>query len=294
MSSWQELVSGLCERWRTDIPEVAIFRAVANAFPELSSLPLPISLRPLALKRRITQVVLREMGCDGFLFESDMGAFTVHLNRAHQSRRRRFTLAHEIGHTLFFELEATGTSSPLRIRDAAIGRRRRQKDVEYLCDVAASEILMPYYRFSRMASRVGVGAAALTQLSSSFGVSLSSAARRLVETSPHRLAVVIWKPVEGSDYLYSRWTAGLRGIGNGRLLLSPMDPAYRVFTRGTPFAKRVWMSLGGPADKYFVDGTPLSGNGQTILTVFVLDKIAEAIVSRTTTSVQAPGQLRLL
>ena len=77
--------------------------------------------------------------------------------------RRRFTIAHEIAHAVF---ERTGPHCP-----------RRGRELEKLCDMVASQILVPQHVFDSFASRP-TPLAEIRQLASKFRVSVTMMAIR--------------------------------------------------------------------------------------------------------------------
>lgn len=282
MNTSQAEVADLCRRWNTRIPQIGICRAVYAAFPDLPQLPLPINLRLLAARRRIATVVSKTLDCEGLLFETDDGTFTVHLNSRHGRHRQRFTLAHEIGHTLFLALESERRPDRVWIEDFALNRPlKRKQDVEWLCNLAAVEVLMPYDQFRRETEGLEAGAGALVRLASLFDVSLSAASRRFVQLSRQKVTVVLWEQTMYGRSFSASWICGRTKLQRERLLLSEGDPAHSVFAKRSRFRQRVWTSLGGLVDRYLVDGARLrGGDTRRVLTVYVLDRRASEATPR--------------
>ena len=271
-------VNELCARWRTAIPEIAVARAIADAFPDLADAEPPIALQDFARRRGITDIVTTPLDNDGEIAAIGKGLFAVQLNARQSVARRRFTLAHEIGHTFFFELEEVQGADWLRPRDVDLRRVHAAKDVEHYCNLIASELLMPAKQFSLALQRLGVGAPSLLQLAGLFRVSVQAAARRMVQLAPVKLAVAMWQHRPEHQDCYSLWTAGRIRARDGadRLIVTSRDPVYAVFTSEQRFAQRVWFTLGRSLDKCFVDGVGLHNrSGRRILTVFVLHPNAE-------------------
>ncbi|UCF68562.1 MAG: ImmA/IrrE family metallo-endopeptidase [Acidobacteriota bacterium] len=100
----------------------------------------------------------------------------------HSAGRRRFSIAHELGHTFFDNTLATYQMRTSQNRaqhyptDAAL-------QLERLCDLCAAELLMPEASFREAVERTGFRAGAIPELARSFGVSLEAAALRFVQTS---------------------------------------------------------------------------------------------------------------
>ena len=288
-----DIVTRLCQRWQVNLPEVAIVRALSSAFPELPQLAPPVQLRPLSLKRNITGFVISPLDVDGKISINRDGTFTVHVNSNHPKTRRRFTWAHEIGHTFFLELECITSHARMRMRDQQVEYIPRGRNEEYLCNVAASEILMPFSQYASHLNRLGIGVNPLMNLSSTFKVSLHAAARRMVQLSSFKLVVVLWKHIPLRNCFQSVWEARskLRVTSKDPLILTRGDPLYNWLVQEKPFSQYVWTFLRGPMDKYFVDGVPLDTSPERqVLTVFILDVRAPMLVSKPTKPVRLVEQ----
>lgn len=289
-------IAELCRRWQTKVPEAAIVEAVKSAFPQLKQLPPPIQIRPLALARNITRIVPARLNVDGIISSTDAGTFTIQVNQQHSEVRRRFTCAHEIAHTFFFELDSSRQKMRVRVQDDSLEDLPQGRYEEYLCNVAAAEILMPYKQFSDHLRQLGVGAAPLMRLASRFKVSLHTAARRTVQLSPFKLAIVLWKQECANTCYRSLWEVGRvsKLAFEEPLLINRRDPMFKLFTEKKRFTQRTWVSLGGPLQKYFVDGVSFpSGGERRILTVFIMESFARALVSQASTPVRDFEQLPL-
>lgn len=104
--------------------------------------------------------------------------------------RRNFTCAHETAHTLI----PSFWQGPLERRDRRTGQYRPNQEEEYLCDVAAAELLMPREAFAWAAYEHGVSAQGVQPLSDLFGTSLEATARRLVDLKLWSGGVILWEP----------------------------------------------------------------------------------------------------
>lgn len=124
------------------------------------------------------------MALDGFL-TSDSGQFKIVLKKKAKQQRKNFTLAHEIAHTFFYDLlthpayvATNGDFDPAE---------------ERLCDIAASELLMPHSMFKHdLLSNGKVTPQTLFWLVGRYNVSLQAVAHR-VNTVAQELACVIWR-----------------------------------------------------------------------------------------------------
>lgn len=111
--------------------------------------------------------------------------FVVLNRRIADSGRRRFTLAHEIGH--YVHPEQQDACSPCG--SEVIGFRAKLPVFERQANQFAAEVLMPRDLFApRVKASPTFGL--VHELAARFGTSVTSAACRLAELSSHRVAVV--------------------------------------------------------------------------------------------------------
>lgn len=96
----------------------------------------PVDLGMVASFQRIKQIQPTTMPQAGRLVP-DRNDLIIQVNAKHTRGKQNFTAAHEIGHTLL----PTYQASPSLIEDIAIGNYDESQEEEYLCDVAAAEIL---------------------------------------------------------------------------------------------------------------------------------------------------------
>jgi hypothetical protein len=105
--------------------------------------------------------------------------------------RQRFSIAHEIGHILLFDVVAEQPALVRELRTPAV-----HDYVEGLCDKAAARILMPAAAFSRSIDEFGGRAnhELIDRLMERFWVSAEAAVRRIVELDP-AATLIIWDRV---------------------------------------------------------------------------------------------------
>jgi hypothetical protein len=82
------------------------------------------------------------MAMDGLLRHREGEGFEITLRKDQPSARKNFTLAHEIAHTFFY-------SDLLELDDKSKPTLGYDKEGEFLCDLAAAELLMPTNRFKK-------------------------------------------------------------------------------------------------------------------------------------------------
>ncbi len=124
------------------------------------------------------------------------GRVAIRVNPDRPETRKRFSMAHEISHTFFPNYQAK-----IWCRTDARFRRRQNPDdrLEMLCDIGASELVMPLPWFARDANAAGSGAN-LAELARKYVVSREAALRRFAETSDRVVHAVFFswrrKPAE--------------------------------------------------------------------------------------------------
>lgn len=148
----------------------------------------PVNLALVASFRGITQITKVTMAQAGRLIPTTSG-LVVHVNADHAEGRRNFTVGHEIGHTLMPGF----MQAPRKIDDLWTGSFKDSREEEYLCDVVASEILMPMGLFRPIAERRGWGMAPVTTLASEVRASREATARRLVQAEICPGALAFWR-----------------------------------------------------------------------------------------------------
>jgi Zn-dependent peptidase ImmA (M78 family) len=127
--------------------------------------------------------------------------FILHVNGDASAARRKFTIAHEICHTFFYEVVPE-----LKFVDHAI-----DPEEERLCDVGAAELLMPEGSVKRLASQQTVGLEALDRMAEHFGVSVHSMLIRLETLNLWKARLWAWRRLDdGSVTLSDHYS--VRGI----------------------------------------------------------------------------------
>jgi len=105
-----------------------------------------------------------------------------------KAERRRFSVAHEVGHILLFDAVADDPALVQELRSASVWKR-----IERLCNICAAHLLMPTSTFRAAVD----GALPPTQesvesLALQFHVSLEAAARRIPEVHPE-WSLIFWQ-----------------------------------------------------------------------------------------------------
>jgi len=127
--------------------------------------------------------------------ESD-GRVVLRVNKDRPLCRQRFSISHEIGHTLFPDYQLA-----VRCRKANDRVWADSSDLlETLCDVAASELMFPTPWFVDRITAMALSADSLASLADDYEASREATVRRYVELHPEPFAAVFFswklKPVE--------------------------------------------------------------------------------------------------
>jgi hypothetical protein len=259
-----EMVATFCARWESRIPDVAINRAVYSTFPELRRLQPPINPFAIAASHGI-QIVPVAMEYDGLLSRSESGHYLIELNKSQPDTRKRFTVAHELGHTLFLDSGAHRDDSPIRLRETQLGKLGADSVEERLCNIAAAEILMPSLQFAACLQRVP-SPESIIDVARQFETSIHATARRAVELGRHRIAVCLWRYRDSHEVFETEWVT-CPGHSPDQLFVTQEEPFFKSLRCRERFKGRRWLSLGGPVQDYFVEGLPLrSGKVLTVIT----------------------------
>lgn len=132
-----------------------------------------------------------DMTIDGLLKQTSEGKFIVNLKKDAIEYRKRFTLAHELAHTFFYDILV----GSVRFRG---NRNDFDSEEERLCDIAASEMLMPFTIFQNDVQDTKqedgtIPPTTIFSLSQRYKVSLQAVAIRISYVTMEH-ACAFWKP----------------------------------------------------------------------------------------------------
>lgn len=148
----------------------------------------PVDLRIVGSFQRVKDVQSLAMSNAGRLIP-DGNDFIIQVNAGHSRGKQNFTVGHEIGHTLI----PSYRTRPRIVEDMTTGAYDQGREEEYLCDVAAAELLMPMRLFRARAAATDLGLASVVELARLFHASREAAAIRLVQTDLWPSAVAVWR-----------------------------------------------------------------------------------------------------
>jgi len=111
-------------------------------------------------------------------------SYKIEYNPYQRDTRINFSIAHEIGHTLFPDCEdQIHNREPLKNTDSW--------ELEFLCDIAASEILLPYADFTIEANSVSPNIDNLLKISNKYKASVESVFLRFCEVIDKPCTIIL-------------------------------------------------------------------------------------------------------
>lgn len=238
-------LSSLIEQERARRPsasDASCVRAVAaNVIEELGLDAPPIDVQLVAsylgIHRVIEDPALVETGC----LICDDDKVVVRVRQGDSPARKRFTICHESGHTFFpgYRRRPRFRCDPGLALPARGGDRGRQSDqeLEQLCDLAASELLMPATFFFRDAQAAAFGLDDLEMLADIYGASLEATARRMVGRGGEPQALVVLRSMQAPAQRGTDAPAKLRVASAVTFGDWPFIPRYKSTGPETPFGR---------------------------------------------------------
>ena len=160
---------------------------------------LPVSVESYAAEiDGVIKVKELEEKEDAWSFYDNYGKFHICVNCAHNSRRQRFSVCHEVAHV------ALGIGADHAEPSWSYARR---PPGEVACDVFAAELLLPYKLFKPRVDMAEMALASISALADEFEASLISTGSRFATFSRELCAFVL---SEGGKVRYSARSAQLR------------------------------------------------------------------------------------
>jgi len=211
--------------------------------PLLEDTGSPPTDLPAIAARLDAEIIYKQINGSGELRRLPNDTFQVVCNVTLPSARSRFTIAHELGHII---IERSGNDLD-----------QRSKDAERLCDLIATELLMPAHVFRRdLPNELSI--MAILKLAERYGTSLQSTAYRCAEVG--RASVVEARH-------------GKLGRPVGQLLGSSalQDDSFRSLVSsacgGAAGSARLYLTNDGSVRLWSIIYHPLSQRGHAILII---------------------------
>lgn len=173
-----------------------------------------MNLRAAAFVLGVARIEERNLLEDGRT-EWTNGVPIIALRKDRPVTRKRFTLAHELGHVLLERGEPAVV--------AARTRSLEPPDTEVLCDRIAAAILMPRNWIARLSDRNRVTLSLLRLIGSHAAVSMAAAAVRVTDVSGRPCMLLRWRRTAGGWILMAM--AGVPKAMIGLIKLTDEDQA---------------------------------------------------------------------
>ena len=152
---------------------------------------------PYLKLREVKLLPSSELACDGYIQphgSSYSEGFTMLVKKKQPQSRMRFTIAHELCHTFFYEIVPELKFVPHQADPAE----------ERLCNVGAAALLMPNDDVVKATRKVRPSLLALEQLAEQYGVSLEAMFLRLRHLARWRCELLIWHRTNEGNFLLNR------------------------------------------------------------------------------------------
>lgn len=179
--------------------ELAIVMKAREFIAQCAPLALPVSVDAYAqqIDGRVTKETLKPNE-DAWSVRLPNGKYRICVNCAHNSKRQRFSVCHEVAHVV---LEITAD------HNAPSWSYSRRPPGEIACDAFAAELLLPYRLFKPRVDSADIGFAAISELADDFDASLISTGSRFATFSRQLCAFVL---SEDGKVRYSARSTSLR------------------------------------------------------------------------------------
>ncbi|MDC8755639.1 ImmA/IrrE family metallo-endopeptidase [Erythrobacter sp. sf7] len=182
---------------RLDLDGATSSRRLAERIHEIEALPLAVPIEDLC--RALDILSIKEIETTAFeaalVTDEARSAGHILVNRHSPRLRRRFSIAHELGHFLI-EAHQPGAGHPMQ---CALGdlhavdtrAKDRSRRIEGEANAFAAHLLMPHKRIREFISRSGVSLETLVTMARAFEVSKEAMARAFVEAYSEPVGVIV-------------------------------------------------------------------------------------------------------
>lgn len=247
------MITSLLETERTrrqGAADADCVRAIAaRVVRELDFTQPPVDVEMVASYLGVSEirrdVHLLEAGC----LTCDGNRLEIRVRAGDGPARQRFTVCHECGHTFFpgFARQTRYRCTPGQVQPPSLRASpsglvspvdREARELEQLCDLAASELLLPEALFAPDARASVFALSSVIALTDEYEASLEATARRFVLSQPEPSAFVVFRPAQKPSEYGSDAPAQLRvtasTISGGGW---PFIPRHKSVQVGGPFER---------------------------------------------------------
>jgi hypothetical protein len=170
----------------------SILQAATVLRQEAGQNSAPIILEKIEKLRLIQKTVAYgSEGVSGAILEPVSGGFIIRLGKGQTSIRRRFGIAHEIGHTFFYNLDY---DPPTKIFPRERSRLVIDKKEEGICNAFAGELLVPEALVKKdIVNSSDSNLRMIIDLATKYIVSPEVIARRLIDLSEFQTSILLFR-----------------------------------------------------------------------------------------------------
>jgi len=216
----------------------------------------PFDLKVIADELKVREISFASIGKDALLIPTEDG-FKIKISSELPKSRQRFALAHELGHTLFFNRDGPRPYRPY-------SKYKDNGAEERLCDIFAGEILIPEYSLRQQIRHFREPTLRnLLNIAKTFDVSVQCLAIRIANLKLWDAAVVNWTPDHAetisipnlgySPKLRVNWEATPKGNFVPKIDSAKADSiVYICYLRGGEMENDETMSLGSIRGKHHI------------------------------------------
>ncbi|MHA4847182.1 ImmA/IrrE family metallo-endopeptidase [Flavitalea antarctica] len=207
------------------------------------------------------------------------GEFQIEYNPFQKPTRTNFSVSHELGHILFSDWSET-------IRNREDKRIGDLWELEFLCDVAASEILLPYAEFTTEANSVALNMKSLLEISNKYKASLEAVFLRFAEVVNKPCAIIIayFEKDERKDLVidYFKTSHSFDQKITNKVAVPRDSKAYECINSGwTSEALESWEMFDGQPFKVFSIGLPpLKKQKRQRVGIFIAPELYDDVPTR--------------
>jgi len=187
----------------------------------------PVDIEKLAHFLGVQRIVQVDFARTDACLLPGRNGHTILVKETSSQRRRRFSIAHELGHILL------GASS-IKLRGHILDKSNdKLNKEEQLCNQIAAELLMPEPLFRQEIIGKEPCIATIEELASKFQTAIEPTAIRYAGSDGNGVGIVYWEHYR--DFLKSKWIAGKRHLcGETSRSLSDMTcgPIQAYYSEG--------------------------------------------------------------
>jgi hypothetical protein len=267
-----------CDRWGEKTVSSAARKALETLIPSSAGASIPVDMVSAAKYVGIEQILEMEaMTCEGLLSSSPSGTYVAMLRKGQSHVRKRFTLAHEVGHVVIYRSVGAPPLSEENTQIQCQSHTVQHREEEALCDLLAAELLMPHGKFIAAMEEVGVSASTVASIARRFDVSIHAAARRVTQLLPYDVGIGLWGTSQDRAFVSPSWYVSKKGAVSTEHAIPFGAAGSECFTEHAIRGWR-WLPLQGQMEKYYVDICPV-GDSRRWLVLVIFGTAAQHIIS---------------